>query len=889
MSQETGEDQLIHLNQLLMSQDEASQQNQNYEYQSPSTMTVADVYPEESFTVKTFKAHPEWFGESGIALLYALHGAQQNPSESYYMMFDTFIRNRNQQIISDALLGKKYSYLNDPNSIITWARIMMETQKAPIFEPIMLQLNNVFKDWFATKRVTYEGIQYDLSDFEAIAYTWSGENIISLLPYICYLMTFYIDCRPYTFTEALSLSSYQMFRTQFNKYLKKNYETLISQNGGNYAIDGFNNFESLPVESIKTFYQYVLSPSSVSKLITDVLSAQPSLMEQVIRDQNAINDYNYVKERFDNVLSNLLTNIIDASPIKNILTELPSFDPRRLNERELMYLTEYAYTGGDKSFCIETMSESNEVNYPYSAYASKDPPATYPTEIVSTQQLKTKINKLGMCYGMPFSSSDLLNNMFRAYLYTDFQTERDNNMIGTGSAFMIDESYLRKENPFGNNCKGNFSTILKNLFVNGVWMFDNSSMSHLLPELLSKDTFKNAIKNILSLCSVTQICYNNRLGSLLIETFIISYLNFWLLQAIQNNLDLAYFDPMRYIVQMDLTQTAIQARISKITNMIYALFYLSNESYCAFVNYKETEFTKIITMNAIIQIPYETRLENDYVQYYSIGGTETYRHSFDSNPLVRGYHILTNAYGNCEELYTFYQWISKLSNSALFEIIDQNKSMTGEIGSIIRSNMEQIYASGSYPIMLNNFMYTGLNYTFKQDLFVLDLTDNKDSLLNVFRRYAPPRAEASRTAGKKVCFQYVPLDGNKFPDEFPPAVSNGILYNNKIHDALLIDYGVSLPLPLYDVNPIIDNECYVSYNIPPGYHQYILQLFDSYSNDYVSCVLIWSKAVVGDKFTRFMSWENSNRKVKESSPADSAMSIIDRLIPKAESNGNLDN
>ena len=119
MSQETGEDQLIHLNQLLMSQDEASQQNQNYEYQSPSTMTVADVYPEESFTVKTFKAHPEWFGESGIALLYALHGAQQNPSESYYMMFDTFIRNRNQQIISDALLGKKYSYLNDPNSIIT--------------------------------------------------------------------------------------------------------------------------------------------------------------------------------------------------------------------------------------------------------------------------------------------------------------------------------------------------------------------------------------------------------------------------------------------------------------------------------------------------------------------------------------------------------------------------------------------------------------------------------------------------------------------------------------------------------------------------------------------------------------------------------------------------
>ena len=80
MSQETGEDQLIHLNQLLMSQDEASQQNQNYEYQSPSTMTVADVYPEESFTVKTFKAHPEWFGESGIALLYALHGAQQNPS-----------------------------------------------------------------------------------------------------------------------------------------------------------------------------------------------------------------------------------------------------------------------------------------------------------------------------------------------------------------------------------------------------------------------------------------------------------------------------------------------------------------------------------------------------------------------------------------------------------------------------------------------------------------------------------------------------------------------------------------------------------------------------------------------------------------------------------------
>ena len=511
MSQESGEDQLIHLNQLLLSQDQASQQNQNYEYQSPSTMTVADVYPEESFTVKTFKEHPEWFGDSGIALIYALQGAQQNPSESYYLMFDTFLRNRNQSIITDSLLGKKYSYLNDPNSIITWARIMEETQKAPIFEPIMLQLNNVLKDWFVTKRVKYEGVEYDLSEFEPIAYTWSGENIISLLPYICYLMTFYIECRPYTFTEALSMSSYQMFRMQFNKYLKKNYETLIEQNGGNYAIDGFNNFSSLPEETIKTFYQYVLSPSSVSKLITDVLAAQPSLMEQVIRDQNSINDYTYVSQRFNNVLTNLLTNVIEASPIKTIMSELPIFDPRRLNERELMFMTEYAYTGGDKAFCIETMPDSNEVNYPYSAYASKDAASPYPSSIVGKQSLKTKVNKLGMCYGMPFSSSDLLNNMFRAYLYMDFQTERDNNMIGTGSAFMIDESYLRKENPFGNDCKGNFSVILKNLYINGLWMFDNSSMSHLLTELMNQDEFKAAMKNILSLCSVTQIGYNNKL------------------------------------------------------------------------------------------------------------------------------------------------------------------------------------------------------------------------------------------------------------------------------------------------------------------------------------------------------------------------------------------
>lgn len=846
-----------------------TQQSEQYDFQRPTNITTADVFPAETFTVTLFKTHPEYFGISGMSLIYALQGASQKAPESYYVLFDTFLRHRSQQIISDALRGKPYAFTNDVDLLFTWARLIESTGSLPIFEPIHSQLNAVLKSWIPYSKVTYNGKEYDLKDFEPICYTWSGENILHLLPYICYLFTFYIECRPYAFCEVLSADAgFHAFRNKFNAYLQSNYERVINENGKQYSVDGIGAFLTLPERTIKTFLDTIISPVAVSTLISDVINAQPGLLEEALRDQNAVNDEVYVHDAYVKVMSNLLNFVVDASPVKTIIQTFPTFDSRYINTRELMFLTQYCFTGGDKPFCVDEVMSDDVVTYAYSAYSPDEPPKGYPKEFLSPQRLKSKVNKLAVGYWVPFASCDLISNMFTGYLHEEFQTERENNMIGS-DAFVLDESVMRKVDPFNMNISS-FSTILRNLFVNGVWMYDNSSMSTLLTELSKVEVFRESMNNILQLCNVTQICYNNRLGSLLIESFIMSWLNKWLLAMIKNKLDLTNFDPWRFLVQVDMTQYAISARISKLRDMLTALFYLSSDRYCTFVNYKIREFTNFISSTSIIQIPYVRCIGKDNVELYSVGGIETYRAAFISNPLERGYHIVTNAYGNCEQMYTVYRWIRCLTNSALFELIEQNRTLSNELKYSIRQGLEQLYFSGNIPDLLCNYEFVGLQYRLKQYVYAMDIRDDRDDIVSVFRRYSLPRANSTNAIGRKVYFQYIPMDGGKFAKSFPAPVENGILYEGRAHDAVLQEEGVAIPMPIYDVNPIVEDVC-VSYDVPPGMNQIICELIDSHNNGSTMSVLLWTRTYVGDKFTRYLGWSQQGN-----------MSLDDRLVPKTE-------
>ena len=119
----------------------------------------------------------------------------------------------------------------DTDYLITWARIIQRNQIIIEFEPIMKQLKTIFNNWLSNPKINYGGIDYNISFFHPLCYTYSGENITSLLPYIAYLFTFFIYCNPYEFDEGQSESSVFGFYKAVDDWYMKHYIQLANDTG----------------------------------------------------------------------------------------------------------------------------------------------------------------------------------------------------------------------------------------------------------------------------------------------------------------------------------------------------------------------------------------------------------------------------------------------------------------------------------------------------------------------------------------------------------------------------------------------------------------------------------------------------------------------------------
>ena len=146
-------------------------------------------------------------------------------------------------------------------------------------------------------------------------------------------------------------------------------------------------------------------------------------------------------------------------------------------------------------------------------------------------------------------------------------------------------------------------------------------------------------------------------------------------------------------------------RISKLLNMTTSLLYISDPLYCKFVNTCIDDFTGLITMNSIIQQPYIKGLD-DMADIYAIGGCELYNYSHFSNPLIRGYGFVSNVFGNCEALETFYHWIYKLDNNALFEVINESLNNVSLIETSLKAQWTKMWANKMIPNLLKNYTFT---------------------------------------------------------------------------------------------------------------------------------------------------------------------------------------
>lgn len=793
--------------------------DQTSEIISPLTSLMGQKTEAITFTHKFFLQRPQVFGVNAETLMYAQHAGHKYKPAAYYNIFELFIKHRNENYVQAKRSGEITNiYAFDTDYIITWARIIKANKIILEFEPVMRQLKTVFNNWLSNKKVYYGGILYPIETFRPLCYTHSGENFISLLPYICYLLTFFIHCNPYEFDEGQSESSTFGFYKSLESWFMKHYTEL----GNDFDVDiikgSMSSLSKIADKYWIDMFEHMLNVDDIIKIRNDEISRTPELLEQCISTQNGLT-IKYVTNAWNDVMTNLIKIIIANSPIKRVFDSIPRFDSNALNINELMMWTQYCLSGGTKPFCIEPDVTNQDIpcktsNYSFMFHGDPTTIKKLPSSIVGDQTLKSAIKPLTISKQKAFTCSDLIMEMCTAYIRKEFIKKKTD--ILDDLPINVSEDMLRDDSLFNKP----LSQLIKDLFVNGLWMYDNSSLSAAFSILLNKNEFVDEISDILSLGAVTQMVYSNRLASIVITTYVLSHINTWLLDTCVHGYNLHTFSPYMYIP----TLTPSSSRIAKLLNMTTALLYIAEPAYCRFVNVCANTFTGFVTVNSIIQQPYIKGL-NDLADIYAIGGCELYNYSHFTNPLIRGYGFIANVFGNCEALETFYKWIYKLDNSALFEVINESLNNVALIETSLKAQWTKMWGAGTYPNLLRNYTFTTNGYKMKNVPYFLDLTTSDGSLmLNLICKYIYPYSDPRTSINRQIMFR--PIEYNKGKITAKRSVKNGMNVNGTLLSAELSSTGTVETIPVYDFNGMME-DVGIIYTNPNGWRLEKFILFNS--------------------------------------------------------------
>lgn len=418
---------------------------------SPLSSLLSQNTEAIQFTYQLFLTRPELFGDNAEVLMYAQYAGHRFKPASYYNIYEVFIKQTNKQLIADKRTGvfnASNPFKYDTDYLITWARIIQRNQLIIEFEPIIRQLKTVFNNWLANPTVTYGGIKYPISMFHPLCYTYSGENITSLIPYIAYLFTFFIYCYPYEFDEGQSESSVFGFYKAVDDWYMKHYIQLANDTSVDVIKGDLSDLAKIPDKYWTDLLNHMLNTNEIIRIRNEEISRTPHLLDQCIADQNSVS-LNRIEAAFEDVVTNLIKLTVANSPIKKFFNAIPQFDAKKLNVIELMSLTEYAFSGGNKPFIIEPEIDAilnipNKLpNYSYLSHGDPSSIKPYPEQIIGPQALHTGINAFNHSMKEPFCAEDVTLEMLIAYVRQEFEKKRTD--ILDDYPVDIDSSMLRDD------------------------------------------------------------------------------------------------------------------------------------------------------------------------------------------------------------------------------------------------------------------------------------------------------------------------------------------------------------------------------------------------------------------------------------------------------------
>ena len=775
-------------------------------------IAFSDRTPTLQFMYNLFFKHPEYFNTTAETLMYACNSGKTFRAESYFNAFETFIQSINESYISDVKNNsRKHPYAYDTDYIITWGRIIHESKIIKTFEPVMNHLKKALNNWCIHKPVFYNGKRFSITDFKPLLYTCSGESVISLLPYISYVITFFVHCNPYAFDDITSDSSRFSFYSMLETYMSQYLNALGEDFGVDFikerTVSEDSAFEKListiPVEDWKACIEKMLDPSMIVKIRNDEIQKTDGLLETVVSLQNSLTE-GFVCDAFQQVLNELVNICIKNNPVAKVISKLPS--PEALTDtsfmKQLMLQTEFMLSGSSALFNIqisgraatanETGIISSNNSLVYSSRYTYNP--TIPDVIYKPVGLQSavtsKINAIGNSIGKPFTSADVHLKMVSGFV----KEEVDKKLTDTFDDFPLQvDPLVLAEKP------NVYIEYLMRLFVNGIWNLSRKSVKNILKSFqhdvlnvsaltdktyqASKDKLEHALEqweDVSKLSTISQVCYENPVAAVLITPLIFSEFIYMSTSIVSSNSSITALLPYMLLEEINFNSGYHKALLDELVSFLHAALYIHTDHYCDYVNIAANRMTALISTEPLM---YQTFIRglDDSSDVFSIGGVTLYDYASNVNPMMRGYGFVSTVLGLDENAETVKQYIALMKNTDMFDVIEQDKFNTGVIESFMKVHWTSLFSNKTVPKILSNYNFTGVDskrpmgYSFKNVPYFADLMFDPDGMnkqvIDLFSKYAFMYADPKKGISKEICFKQIDLKSTGGVVVYPTTIN----------------------------------------------------------------------------------------------------------------------
>lgn len=671
-----------------------------------------------------FVNKPHIFGNNAECLMYSLHVGGGTKADAVATIMQNLIENRNSTLSDDN------PYYNDPSSIVSWARIIRDTKKCIVFEPVMQKLSKSLKSFTTTTPVNVEGRNITLSQLVPICYDKSGNNYSSLLPYLGYVTAFLLYCKPYQFADSFSNASGTIYSKEIEKYFRVCIAALERDTEIDFITEDLGILTKFDNSTLSTMFGQMLKPTQIQTIRDNVIKFDELLYKENINEQELLTQ-EYVDKAYMQSMELILSMVIKYNPIKEILSKLPAGDKTKgvdtthstlpnntkhahtmtfYDENVLTNITAYALAGGNAPICID---DNGTFNYLITDNANALPVS-----------LKSSIRTLSKSTKMPYTAGDIVLNIVNSYVAERYEEFINDPLTLDAGSSMFNINVSR------DNIDITHSRKLMEFYGNARWNAYCATLKGF--RLPNKD-------DIFSLSETVMLLYNaQELQATLLSTYVFASIPSYLLMHITHGTPAIgtpkTFRPYEYLYNASFDSTLAMRLYDTLT----AILYIENKNYCNFVNKCAQYCMSILESSTTsVVVPYAKGL-NDLADAYAIGGVELYKYSSHINPLIRSYEIIKNVYGTCDTLECFAHYASQITNPSVFEVIDDTSV---SLDAIIKPSLMKLKQS-TIPPMLYNYTITASDARLIAPDSILSFNVNGEAITKLIKTYIFKKSDA---------------------------------------------------------------------------------------------------------------------------------------------------